>query len=103
MKRISDDIRAAIVKHALYGISTRAIAHQFGVSVGSVSNIIRASNCNIPNNVYGRPRKLTSRDERKIVRWISSGSCSTAVEASRRLREERKNQLFCVQREEGFE
>ena len=38
--------------------------------------------------MYGRPRKLVPREERKIIRWISSGSCTTPIEASKRLREE---------------
>ena len=58
------------------------------MSVGSVSNTVRASGRNIPSTVYGRPRKLTERDERKVVCWMSTGSCRSAVEASRRLREE---------------
>src|SRR5690349_21078394 len=86
MKRIPDDIRAAIVQRVLNGGSIRVAAQDFGVSIGSVSNIVKFSGCNVLSKPNGRPRKLGVRDERKLVRWLSSGDCHTAVEASKRLK-----------------
>lgn len=88
MKPISTAIRTSVVQLALKGVSTRNIARELSISRQSVSNVMKKSGQDMPKKLYGRPRKLGVRDERKLVRWLATGSCRSAVEASRRIEHE---------------
>ena len=73
---ITPSKRARIVELADLGWSTRAIAKKYSVSSPGVSKIVRRHNVLGNMKSYpqsGAPRKLTVRQERQIVRLVTSG------------------------------
>src|SRR5690349_7323390 len=101
MKPITNEVRAVIIQRTTQGFSIRAIAQELHVSCDSVVNIIKFSYCEVPPKHYGCPRKLGVRDKRKLVCWVVSDSCRSAVEASKRLKQEKLNSTFSVRSQEG--
>src|ERR1041385_7804081 len=88
MPRISIAKRSRI--HTLHqmGLSTREVANQEGVNQSSVVRICKKFNetgsfVDLPKS--GRPRIMSERYERKILRYIRSKECSTAVEVKSKL------------------
>jgi transposase len=88
MKPISREVRSWVLSLLVEGHSCRDIARITGISKPKVSSI-RQSQDGVSNNPHVcRPLHFSQRDERQIVRLVSSGQCFTAVQASHRLREE---------------
>ena len=85
IKPISASTRSPIVSLLLSGHSTRAVAAQTGVSQSTVSNIARKEFVNRQYCSAGRPRLVTSRLERRIVRMVETGEVNTAVEVKQQL------------------
>ena len=65
----------------------RKIATIVGVSKSSVYRIRKGQNMDTNDNLGGGPSKLNVMNKRKIVREITSGKVSNAVEASKNLNE----------------
>ena len=92
MKTISYSKTNNIIQSLNSGKSYGNISIEQGVSKGTVYNIATKNSKNkTSNEIYdkgnlgGRPRKLSERDERIILRFIESGECETAVEVSKHL------------------
>ena len=86
MKTISYSKTNNIIQSLNSGKSYGNISVEQGVSKGTVYNIATKNSKNkTSNEIYdkgnlgGRPRKLSERDERIILRFIESGECETAV------------------------
>jgi transposase len=84
MTRISVEKRARILLLLEQGHSVREIGSLEGVSHSSVVRIGQKSKTNNSSNhalvPMGRPRIFSDREERNILRLLSSGQCSTAVD-----------------------
>jgi transposase len=65
------------------GLPSRTIASDLGISYASVNRIRRSHGQELPRNSAGRPKCLSPRDGRAIVRMLASGSVDTAVQVSR--------------------
>lgn len=85
MKPISSAIKSRIIFLLRSNHSTHDIASQTGVSQSTVARIRKMEGINVSANRTGRPRVLTVQDERSIVRAVSTGKHSNAVEAQRQL------------------
>ena len=92
MKTISYSKTNNIIQSLNSGKSYGNISIEQGDSKGTVYNIATKNSKNkTSNEIYdkgnlgGRPRKLSERDERIILRFIESGECETAVEVSKHL------------------
>jgi transposase len=87
MKRLSRSIRRHIISLIWAGDSTRAIASQTGVSHTTVSQI--RSSCVLEHSKPhpGRPRSLSSYEEREIARLARTGKVLTAVDAKKEMDE----------------
>lgn len=78
------------------GHSTRVVAHREKVSQSTVNRVRKnkeatGSFANKPKS--GRPRVVSVHDERKMLRLIASGECSTATDVQARLKTEDRVQL----------
>ena len=89
MSKVSLSKKARI--HALLstGLSTRKVAHNEGVSQSTATRLYNLQDTSrnyrdLPRS--GRPRLFTERDERRILRLLSSGECETAVDIQRCLK-----------------
>jgi len=85
MGPLSPEKQNIILKVARQGQSTRQIANSVGTHHSTVARTIKNSNQRFQPYNLGRPKKLTAREERLLVRKISSGSWLTAVEAQQHL------------------
>ena len=85
MKPLSSAIVSNILSLLDAGYSTRHIARQVGVSVGSVSNICSQHRPDLPKSKGGRPSKISDTTLRHAIRLISTGKVDTAVQASKAL------------------
>jgi transposase len=73
------------------GVSKRLIAAQIGVHHCTVSRIraeLKKDAEELPTVSTGRPRSLTERDARKLVRLVVSGTCSNGVQAKKKMEED---------------
>lgn len=89
MARLSIGKRNRIYSLVREGFPSRFIASREKVSQSSVIRIKQkveatGSTKDLPKS--GRPRTFTGRDERNIVRMLSTGECSTAVDIQKKLR-----------------
>jgi len=84
-------IPQSVKNHAILllkqGLSTRTVAERVGLSQGTVGNLRVQEKGNIPQNLGGRPRKLSSRDDVYIARLAATGKSSTATAISRMLKQ----------------
>lgn len=88
MSHTTPKTRSRIVTLLNEGYSIRQVAAQEGIHHSTVSRIRKRSLENghlndMPRS--GRPRLFLERDERKIVRLVSSGECHTAIDIHREL------------------
>jgi transposase len=89
MPKVSPQKRARIAALLSTGLSTRDIARREQVSQSTVA---RLRHVDYASRDYkdaprsGRPRRLTDRHERSIVRVLASGECQTAVDVQSHLR-----------------
>ena len=88
MRPISNQMRSNIIHHAREGVSVRNIANEFGIGIATVSQTINSASIDHCQNHSGCPQKLSVRQERKMLHWISSGSCTTAVQVAACFQEE---------------
>ena len=89
MPKVSPQKRARIAALLSTGLSTRDIARRERVSHTTVSRLRHVDHADgnyedAPRS--GRPRLLTDRHERLIVRMVVSGKCQTAVDVQSHLR-----------------
>ena len=81
MKPISAAVRQNIISLLSSGYSTRQICIKLGVSKGTVTNVSKIHEVDKENFKGGRPRKLSSTDQRAVLTLVRTGKASTAVEA----------------------
>jgi len=93
MGRLSISKRARIHELVLEGYPSRFIASRENVAQSTVIRIKKkvettGSVKDLPKP--GRPRIITGRDERNVIRHILNGECSTAVDIQKRLKTDGK-------------
>src|SRR5271169_437218 len=88
MKSISETAKSRILSPVQKGLSIREVTKTTGISKSTVSNYRAKYLSDVPRPSPGRPRILSVRQERNLVRLTSSGRCVTAEEAQRCLRSE---------------
>ena len=86
MKPIPPRKKANIISLLNSGLSARKVAEKTGVSHPTVLNVKKGGQLNPSVIVSGRPKALSDRHERYAVNLITSGQCSTAVEANNMLK-----------------
>lgn len=85
MRRIPEDTRQEVASRIRDGLSSRAIGAQLGVSPASVKRIRLELAPDVPSPSSGRPRSLSARDRRAVVRAVTSGRADTAPQVVREL------------------
>ena len=85
MKRLSKDKTNRIIRLLELNYSMGKIAKIVGVSKSTVSKIKQQYNIITKTNLGGRPSKLNEKNKRQIIRNITSGKASHAVEAAKNL------------------
>src|SRR4051812_47856707 len=87
MKPVPSSTVGTIVAALNQGMSTREVAKQARVSQSTVCNVKRMRLPEQPAKQAGRPRSLSPRQKRLVVRMVTSGHVDTAVQMQRCLRE----------------
>jgi len=88
MKQLSTEKRARVVALLEEGNTVRYVAHVEGIHFSTVSRInkrLKETGSNENKLKSGRPRLITSRDERKVLRLITSNEAPTAIQAKEQL------------------
>lgn len=93
MKKLSSDQIASITTLLHDGKSTREIAKSLGISKTTVARYRKTITNQVPHTKLGRPRKLSSRDKRGIARMMMNGGANTAVELTKKLNQEREDNV----------
>src|SRR5215470_4017470 len=93
MKRLTDEVRRNVVDRAKEGLSSRAIAQLYNIHRSTVSRIIKNTDDVIPPQRPGRPRQVSVRDGRRILRSITSGVTPTVTQAVQHFKSEGSYQL----------
>ena len=88
MKPLSVEQREAILNASNQGQSSRQIAASLGIHHSTAARVIKSMQERSLLFIRGRSRKLTVREERLLVRNVSSGQWPTAVAAQQRLEKE---------------
>jgi Transposase and inactivated derivatives len=65
-----------ILAYKKEGLSSREIARRIDRSPFVVNNFLKLGNTYGPKKSYGRPRKITPRQERKVIRQLRAGRTS---------------------------
>ncbi|KAF8770157.1 Transposable element Tc3 transposase like protein [Argiope bruennichi] len=76
-KKLTDHERGQIEALASTGMSSRAIAIKIGRSKTVVNNFLKLKDNYGKKNTGGRPKALSSRDERRVCQLASTGKYST--------------------------
>jgi transposase len=73
MKKVPKDTKKNILNRLIHGVSIRKVAEEYGISRGAVGNIRKDHEHLIQMNKGGRPKCLTSEQERSAVRYVTQG------------------------------
>ncbi|KAF8792895.1 Transposable element Tc3 transposase like protein [Argiope bruennichi] len=76
-KKLTDRERGQIEALSSTGMSSRAIAIKIGRSKTVVNNFLKLKDNYGKKNTGGRPKALSSRDERRVFQLASTGKYST--------------------------
>ncbi|KAF8786459.1 Transposable element Tc3 transposase like protein [Argiope bruennichi] len=76
-KKLTDRERGQIEALSSTGMSSRAIAIKIGRSKTAVNNFFKLKDNYGKKNTGGRPKALSSRDERRVCQLASTGKYST--------------------------
>ena len=87
MKPLSQQCRQDVIALLQHGDSTRQIASQLHISHPTVSRIRQEILPDKEKSLGGHPHALTEQDKCSLLCSISSGRCSTAIDAQKNLRE----------------
>ena len=90
MRKLSQDQITSINILITEGKSTREIAKKLGCGRTTVGRYRKKTLNQSPNLRPERPTKLTPRDKRAVTRLILNGGAKTAVEATKKLNQERE-------------
>ena len=93
MRKLSQDQITSINILITEGKSTREIAKKLGCDRTTVGIYRKKILNQSPNPRPGRPTKLTPRDKRAVMRLILNGGAKTAVEATKKLYQEREDKV----------
>jgi hypothetical protein len=77
--------RAECLRYLNEGQSYRYIRSKIGLSLGNISTIAISAGLDLSSRNGGRPRVLSDKDKRSIVRAITSGRCDNAKQVKRML------------------
>jgi len=86
MRPLSPKKRNIILKAAHEAQSTRQIANSLNIHHSTVARTIKKAGQRFQPYFHGRPKKLTVREERVLIRKVISGEWPTAVEAQKHLK-----------------
>lgn len=86
MKPLSEAKKSSIISLLRNGQSIRSISRLTHSSFSTIVRIRRAHSRSLNRARYGRPRILTQREERFLVRMFSTGQFLNAVQAQRELK-----------------
>ena len=81
MKKLTSKKRDEIIAKLKQGLSTREISIICGISRSSVSRIRNSATISVPKQVGGRPRAISGRMERNLIRLFTSGKVTNTVQA----------------------
>ncbi|SPO27489.1 related to transposase [Ustilago trichophora] len=87
MRKISLQRRKDITQRLKDGLSHRQIAQQYGVSVGTVSNIRKSLSAALPEPKIGRPKKLLFHHHRFLEREFKRRTVKTVWQACQAIKE----------------
>src|SRR5215469_16683710 len=85
MKHISEETHNTIVSLLDTGLSSRKIETQLSVSHSTVDRVRAKARSGAQKSLGGRPAKLTATDKRRLVRMVTSGKASNAVQLTQEL------------------
>src|SRR4051794_14709447 len=86
MKHISKQKKEDVLSLISKGDSNRKIAKKISLSNATISRIRNSVNSPTHSSTsMGRPKKLTQQDSRELVRFVTSGVCENAVQATSQL------------------
>jgi transposase len=88
MKDISNSVRESIIVHLRNGLSVRQTASKVGVGKTTVSKVRQTIDLDPFASSFGRPRILSIRTKRKMVRLLQSGEADTAEGLRKKLKTE---------------
>jgi transposase len=93
MKALSSSIISSITNYFDNGYSYREIASIMGVSIGTITNIIKKYRPDSPKSVGGCKKKLSATSVRHATRLITSGKVDTAVQVHKVLQNKTNNSI----------
>ena len=85
MRLLSHEKRRAILK-AAQTQSTCQIANFLNIHYSTIARIIKYANQRSQTYILGCPKKLTTREERLVIKIVSSEQWPTAVKAQQHLK-----------------
>ncbi len=80
MKNLSEETKKRIVLNKENGSSNREIAKKLNVSHTTVSNVLKEKNIKIISEKKGRPKCLSKRQERKLVKQFQVANCLNSTD-----------------------
>lgn len=87
MRKINLQCRKDIIQRLNDGLSHRQIAQQYGVSIGTVSNIRKTLPATLPEPKIGRPKKLLFHHHRFLEREFKHKTIKTVWQACQAIKE----------------
>lgn len=95
MKKLSSKKREEIIAKLKQGLSTREIALICGVSRSSVSRLRNSATILPPKQVGGRPRAISGRMVRNVIRLFTTGQVTNTVQARKVLKRDYYMRVSC--------
>lgn len=102
MKKLSSKKREEIIAKLKQGLSTREISIICGVSRSSVSRIRNSATILLPKQVGGRPRAISGRMERNLIRMFTTGQVTNTVQARKVLQRDYFLRVSLLNHQENF-
>ena len=87
MKSISNELTQKILSLLSSGITTRECAEKTGVGKSTVGRVRAKNRDQAGSPSVGRRSIVSSREQRSIIRSVTSGGCDTAVDMAKRITE----------------
>uniref|UniRef100_A0A8B9GVB7 Cyclic nucleotide gated channel subunit alpha 1b n=1 Tax=Astyanax mexicanus TaxID=7994 RepID=A0A8B9GVB7_ASTMX len=87
-KQLSNDLKTKIVQHSCSGEGYKKLSQRFNLSVSTVRNIVRkwkTTGTVLVNPRSGRPRKISERQRRRMVRTVKDNPQTTSKELQHHL------------------
>ena len=88
MKKISNETKLSIIKYLNNGLSIRKVSELTKVSKSTVERISKDIRHQLPNQILGRPTKLSRRQKLFYISKITKGGRDNAVQVTNDLKSE---------------